>query len=147
MTKTDRTVAKIGRSTKKCDIFIAVVRSMPSGCLDLTRLRRDFAARPRPYQSVDDDPVGRRKAGADDAEAVIGHRTGTHDLWLDCAVLLHGHHHLARLIGDDGAVGDQDADVLLGGRDADPAGLPRGDEIARVREGSAGSALPRAAIH
>ena len=30
MTKTDRTVAKIGRSIKKCDKFIAAARSMPA---------------------------------------------------------------------------------------------------------------------
>src|SRR6266404_7955345 len=122
-------------------------RSLPGGRLDLSRLRCHLAARPRPDEPVDDDAVARFEAGADDAEAVIGHRTGTHDLLLDSAVLLHSHHQLARLIGDDGAVGDQDADVLLGGRDADPAELPRGDEIARVREGSAGTDRPGAAVH
>src|SRR3954467_1031656 len=108
MRKTDRTVAKIGRSTKKCDIFIAAARSMPSRRLDLSRLRCDLGAWPRPYQPVDDDPVARIEARADDAETVIGHRTRAPRLLLDGAVLFHGHHHLARLIGDDGAVGDQD---------------------------------------
>src|SRR5205085_8668060 len=104
MTKTDRTVAKIGRSMKKCDRFIAASRSGLSGRLDLTRLRRDLAAWPRPHQPIDDDAVGRRETGTDDAQAVVGHRAGSHNLLRDRTVLLHGHHHLARLIGDDGAI-------------------------------------------
>src|ERR1700730_14512656 len=98
MTKTDRTVAKIGRSTKKCDRFTATAGSMLSRRLDLSRLRADLGARPRPHEPVDDDAVARFEAGADDAEAVIGHRTGTHDLCLDGAVLLHGHHQLPGLM-------------------------------------------------
>src|SRR3984893_13781732 len=147
ITKTDRTVAKIGRSTKKCDRFMATAGSVVSRRLDLSRLRADLGAKPSPHEPVDDDAVARFEAGADDAEAVIGHRTGTNDLLLDGAVLLHGHHQLARLIGDDGAVGDQDADVLLGGRDADPPELPGSDEIPRGREGSAGADRPGAAVH
>src|SRR5437868_14532438 len=98
MRKTDRTVAKIGRSTKKCDIFIAAARSMPSRRLDLSRLRCDLGGWPRPYQPVDDGPVARIEARADDAAAVIGHRTGAHDLLLDGAGLVQGHDNLARLI-------------------------------------------------
>src|ERR1700720_3229655 len=147
MTKTDRTVAKIGRSMKKCDRFTAVPRSRLRGRLDLARLRRDLAAGPGPPQPVDDDAVGRREARADDAEAVIGHRTGTHDLGLDRAVILHGHHHFAGLIGDDGAVGNEDRVVALRGRDADPPELSRGYEEIGVREGSAGADRPGAAIY
>src|SRR3984893_7233722 len=147
MTKTDRTVAKIGRSTKKCDRFTATAGSMLSRRLDLSRLRADLGARPRPHEPVDDHAVARFEAGADDAEAIVGHWPRTHDLWLDCAVLLHGHHHLARLIGHYGAVGDQDRNVLLRGRDSDPPELPGSDEITRVREGSASTDRPGAAIH
>src|ERR1700730_4476508 len=147
MTKTDRTVAKIGRSTKKCDRFTATAGSMLSRRLDLSRLRADLGARPRPHAPVDDHAVARFEAGADDAEAIVGHWPRTHDLWLDCAVLLHGHHHLARLIGHYGAVGDQDRNVLLRGRDSDPPELPGSDEITRVREGSASTDRPSAAVH
>src|SRR5438270_739305 len=107
MTKTDRTVAKIGRSMKKCDKFIAASRSGLSGGLNLTRLRRDLAAGPRPHQPVDDDAVGRRESGTDDAESVVGHRAGTHDLLCDCTVVLHGHHYFALLVGDNRASGAQ----------------------------------------
>src|SRR5262245_59248892 len=108
MTKTERTVAKIGRSTKKCDMFIAVAGSMSSRRLDLSGLRRDLAAGPRPHEPVDDNPVARLKTRADDAKAILSHGPWTHDFRLDSAVVFHGHHHLARLIGDDGAVGYQD---------------------------------------
>src|SRR5690349_19569352 len=121
--------------------------SMPRGRLDLSRLRRHLAAWPRPHKAVDDDAVARFEAGADDAEAVIGHRPWAHDLLLDGAVLLHGHHQLARLIGHDGTIGDQDRDVLLGGRDANPPELPGGEEITRVREGGASTDGPGAAVH
>src|SRR5215472_9860663 len=73
MTKTDRTVAKIGRSTKKCETFIEFARSdvrtarrsMPSRRLDLSRLRGDLAAEARAHEPVDDDPIARFEAGAD----------------------------------------------------------------------------------
>src|SRR4029077_4605401 len=104
-------------------------RSLPSRGLDLSRLRRDLGTRPRPHQPVDDDTVARFEAGADDAEAILGHRARTHDLWLDGAALLHGHHQLARLIGNDGAVGDQDRDMLLRGGNANAPELPGSDEI------------------
>src|SRR6266404_6460025 len=122
-------------------------RSLPGGRLDLSRLRCHLAARPRAHKAVDDDAVARFEAGADDAQTIIGHRTRTHDLWLDGAVLLHGHHQLARLIGDDGAVGDQDRDMLLGGRDANPPELPGSDKITRVWEDAASADRPGAAVH
>src|SRR5215831_2155504 len=114
MTKTDRTVAKIGRSTKKCETFIEFARSdvrtarrsMPSRRLDLSRLRGDLAAGARAHEPVDDDPIARFEAGADDAEAILGDGPWPHNLRLDSAILLHRHHHLARLIGDECAVGD-----------------------------------------
>src|SRR4051795_9968798 len=146
MTNSDRTVAKIGRSTKKCDRFMTV-RSMPSRRLDLSRLRRDLAAGPRSHEPVDDNPVARLETRADDPEAILGHWPRTHDLWLNRAVVFHGHHHLTRLIGDDGAVGYQDRSVLLRGRDADPPELPGREEIARVREDRASADRPRTAIH
>src|SRR5215831_10675795 len=138
MTKTDRTVAKIGRSTKKCDTFIEFARSvaifpsplrgrrgqrpgmqkktpsdvrtarrsMPSRRLDLSRLRGDLAAGARAHEPVDDDPIARFEAGADNAEAILGDGPWPDNLRLDSAILLHRHHHLARLIGDECAVGD-----------------------------------------
>src|SRR5262245_10036744 len=105
MTNSDRTVAKIGRSTKKCDRFMAVVRSMPGRRLDLSRLRRNLAAGPRSHEPVDDNPVARIETRADDPKAILGHWPRTHDLWLDRAVVFHRHHHLARLIREDGRVG------------------------------------------
>src|SRR6266446_8755407 len=147
MRNTDRTVAKIGRSTKKCDRFTGTTRSLPSRSFDLSWLRRHLAAGTRPHQPVDDDAVARFEARADDAQAVIGHWTRTHDLWLDGAVLLHGHHQLARLIGDDGAVGDQDRDMLLRCRDANPPELPGSDKITRIWEDAASADRPGAAVH
>src|SRR5438132_8684346 len=106
--------------------------SLSGSRLDLTRLRGDLAPGSGARQPVDDNPVGRCETLADDPQAIVGHRARTDDLLLDGAVLLHGHHYLARLIGHDGAIGDQDCDVLLRGRDADPPELPGGDEITRV---------------
>src|ERR1700730_7046673 len=42
--------------------------SLSRGRLDLSRLRRHLAARPRPHKAVDDDAVARFEAGTDDAE-------------------------------------------------------------------------------
>src|ERR1700722_8460543 len=97
----DITLAKIGRSTKKWEnrmpdapqlralIGIACLLRRWRGrrrrdLFDLAVLGRDFSARPRPLQAVDDDPVGRREPGADDAQAVH-HRTELDQLGADGA--------------------------------------------------------------
>ena len=58
---------------------------------------------------------------------------------------LHRHDELARLVGDDGAVGHQDRVVSLRARDADAAELAGRQEI-RIGEDGAGADRAGAAI-
>src|SRR2546421_5719724 len=112
--KIETTIAKIGRSMKKWESFMERAGSVRLRFeLDLAGLRRDFRPGPRAQESVDDDPVLRGKARADDAEIVVD-RARAHDLGLDGAVVPHHHHFLARLVRDDGGVGYQDRLIGLG---------------------------------
>src|SRR6266849_4438290 len=117
--KIARTVAKIGRSTKKCDRFMA---GSARARLDLAGLRRHLGARSRAHQPVDDDPILRAETLANDAQTVDD-RAGTHDARLDGAVILDRHDDLARLVGDDRAVGNENRLVSLGAGEAQPAEL------------------------
>src|SRR5438128_2305329 len=72
ITKTiETTEAKIGRSMKKCEIFIAAsvrlvgLRLRAGRAL---RLRRHLGAGPRPDEPVDDNPVVGREPGLDDPQ-------------------------------------------------------------------------------
>src|SRR5262245_16345983 len=106
------TAAKMGRSTKKCEkpIFRSLRRSAGRGLgllgLDLAGLRGDLCARPRPDQAIDDDPVLRIDAAADDAQATGLARAGADDLGMHDAVAVDREHDLARLVGDDRRVRD-----------------------------------------
>ncbi len=73
---------------------------------DRAILRLDLLPWARPLQPVDDDPVGRREAGADQAQAVDD-RTKLDQLGANGAVVRDREHDLARLVGGDGGVRDE----------------------------------------
>src|ERR1700756_5047275 len=67
----DSTAAKIGRSMKKCENRIPLVRRHPAvGWMDLALLRGDHHARAdeRVGDAGDHHPVGRHEARGDDAQ-------------------------------------------------------------------------------
>src|SRR5579883_3142728 len=127
--KIETTIAKIGRSMKKCERFI-VARSVRLRFeLDLAWLRRHLGAGPRPHEAVDHDTVAGGETGPDDAQVVVA-RTDAHHPGLDGAVVLHDHDLLLRLIGYHRGVRDQDRPIGLRAGYADPAELPgRQEEI------------------
>src|SRR3954464_9592522 len=107
----ERTLAKIGRSMKKCDNRIVTyhpARSAPdivlghrlfrSSSLDLAVLGGDLLPRTGALNAVDHDAVGRRKARTDNAQAIDD---GTElDLFgADGAVIGNREYDLAGLIG------------------------------------------------
>src|SRR5262249_49190840 len=71
--------------------------------LDLAVLGFHLLPRPRPLPPPDPDPVGRRETRADDAQAVDD-GPQFDELGADRAVVSDGEHDLARLIGHDRAV-------------------------------------------
>ena len=91
-------------------------------------------ARTRPLMMIFSSPVRpsrtiRRPPGCDGP--------GPDQLRHDRAVLGDRHHDAVRLVGDDGAVGDEDRLVRVRAGDAQPAELARRDEEVRVRQARA----------
>src|SRR5258708_7832907 len=126
---------------KKCEKFMISARVR----LDLAGLRRHLAARPCAHQPVDDDAVTGAETVADNAQTVDD-RAWAHDARLNRAVILYQHHDLARLVGDQRAVGNQDRLVTLGPGQAQAAELAGGDEKIGIGEDGAGADGSGAAV-
>src|SRR3970040_329046 len=95
----DITAAKIGRSMKKWEIFIAAAFLLVRRAgLDLARLGLDLDAGTHAHQPVDDDVVVGLEAVADDPEAAFRRRAGGDDLEAHGAVGGHGVDDLPRLV-------------------------------------------------
>src|SRR6266705_3427212 len=120
----ESTEAKIGRSMKKCEIFMTALvglRLRPgSRRRDAALLRRDLGAGPRPHQAVDDDAVVGAEPGPDDAQIV--HHLAEGDVFLaHRAVGADRERVLARLLGADGDIGHEQRLVGQRARDLHPA--------------------------
>src|SRR5690242_21034176 len=108
--KTAMTVAKIGRSMKKWEKRKGSAPASVLGLgreLDLALLRLYRGAGAGAQETVDDDHVVLRQSIADDAQAlVVG--AGADHFRHDLALSVDRHDDLLRLVGDDGAVGDEE---------------------------------------
>ena len=100
-------------------------------------LGRDFLPRPGPRQPVDDDAIGGRKSGANDTQAVYD-RTELDALGADRAVFGDRENDLARLIGRNRAVGNQQR-VMGAAEQPQPPEEARGEKAILVVEDGAGS--------
>src|SRR5690349_3950618 len=137
------TAAKIGRSTKKCEKRMSARRRLVGFWRDGPFLRRHLGAGPGTDQAVDHKLVVGAEAAPDDTQTTGLAGAGTDDFRPHDAVLADGEHHLARLIGDDRRVRDQDRIIFGGSWDPDAAELAGRDQIVRIGEG--GTAADRAA--
>src|SRR4051794_6516948 len=139
----ERTLAKIGRSMKKCDnrivtyhpARIAKHRLFRSSSLDLAVLGGDLLPRTGALYAVDHDAVGRREARTDNAQAVDD---GTElDLFgADGAVIGNREYDLAGLIGRNHAVGNQEG-VALAAVEPQPSEKSRRQQPVLVLEDGA----------
>src|SRR5579859_7697987 len=92
--KIETTIAKIGRSMKKCDSFIVLPALIGVGFgRNGSLLRRDLGAGTRPHQSIDNDAISWQKYLPDDAKPVMG-RPWTDDLRHDRVVVRDRHDDL-----------------------------------------------------
>src|SRR5262249_19343123 len=122
MTNTiETTEAKIGRSMKKCEIFMPASvglrlrrgRGRGRGAL---LLRGDLSARARPHHSVHHHPIGGREARLDHPQ--VADKLAEGDVFLaDLVVGAHHQHVFARLLGADGRIGHEQR--RIGGRARD----------------------------
>src|SRR5262245_2036182 len=112
ITKTmETTAAKIGRSMKKCEIFMTGsvglrLRGVGGGRRRTLLLRCDLGARPRPHKSIHDDAIVGGKAELDDAQ-VVHHVAEGHVFLADTVVGADDEDELARLLRADGGIGHQ----------------------------------------
>src|SRR5262249_29399412 len=104
MRKTLITVARMGRSMKRCVKRMVVVLACGA-----RRGRRDRAgcwhhlhSWPRTHQAVDDDAVAWLEAAPNNTEAMI-ELTQLNDLRDHRPIGRNGHHHVLRLVGYDGS--------------------------------------------
>ena len=124
---------------KKCEKRIApAAGSVPARP---SRSRRPcgvtLRAGPGAHQAVDDDPVARRRGRARTMRRPpAGRARAGSTLGTTVPSSAHGQHHLARLVGDDGAVGDQDRVVLAASRDARRAELAGRDNVGVGEDGA-----------
>ena len=147
----EMTAAKIGRSMKKCEIFISDLaagapRRARRRRADRALLRRHLLTRPRAQQPADDDLIVGGDAGADDAKIVVGDRAELDRLRHHRAVGRDREQHLHRLIGHHRGVGHQQRRPQLRHRHAHAAELVRRDEQIGIGEGGAHADRARGAV-
>src|SRR5204862_3754669 len=130
----DRTVAKIGRSTKKRANIGPLLRRRLRGLgrggrprAHVHLLRGHRPARPHALDPVHDHPVAGRDALGHGAEPVLD-RTELHRAVLDDILRVHDQDVLPVLVGADRAVGHEDAGPGLA------QGHPHADEHLRYQE-------------
>src|SRR3954471_13423241 len=113
----ETTEAKIGRSMKKCEIFIPGASfglclggtsggRRRGGRRPTLLLRGDLGARTGPHEAVDDDMVVGGNARFDDAQVVVDFAQG-HVFLAHRIVGTDDQHVFARLLGADGGVGNE----------------------------------------
>ena len=135
-----RTLAKIGRSTKKCENRIVTHHPRAKhrlfrSSLDLAVLGRDLLPRTGALYAVDHDAVGRREARTDNAQAVDD--GAELDLFgADGAVIGNREHDLARLIRRDHVVGYQEGFALAAVETQPPEKARRQQSVLVVEDGA-----------
>src|SRR5437667_12469327 len=131
----ERTVAKIGRSTKKRANISSSLRGRlggrPRAHADF--LRRHGPARSRALDPVHDHPFAGCEAVGHGAESVL-ERAELHGSVLDHVLVVHDQDVLPVLVGADGAVGHQDAGPGLADGDSHAHEHPRRQQPVRIRK-------------
>src|SRR5262245_24493020 len=139
------TAAKIGRSMKKCEMFMRLWprARLPSWLLRYRSafgralLGRDLLPRTRAQKPDYDHVVVLGDPAPDDAQIAVDHRAELDRLRHHGAVRRHGKQELGGLVGHHGSVGHKHDRMKLRHWYPNAAELPRRDEVFGVGEGRA----------
>src|SRR5262245_43676843 len=151
----DSTEAKIGRSMKKCEIFMRV-SGMPASIAFCLRgsggrrrrpllLRRHLAARTRPHHAVDDHAVIGRKPRFDDAQ-VVGDVAERHVFHRHRIVGADHQHIFACLLGTDRDIRHEQRLIGRGARNANAGEHARREQAGGILEHGTATDRARGAI-
>src|ERR1700683_4731286 len=140
---TETTAAKIGRSMKKCEMRMRLVRLDLRGVFRRGRCRRRAAffhrhlySRPGAHQAVDNHAIGGGQPFLDHTQVVID-LPGNHIFLPNDTAIVDDQHVLARLLGADGRVGNKQRRKCRRTRYADAAEHARRENTIGIGEDGA----------